>query len=174
MEYNVTNLSKGEFLRLWDLVLIAREGIHIPKQSAALYRVSDNTGDFADWDPRAVSRFDLVGMYYYDGQIWLKSGEPFREMQDTVLHELAHHEVPHESHGRTWRKVFGTAYTLFLRESGYGWGEIHSILYTSVIVPYRIFRSITDPAEQRRIIRSEVRGIIRHAKHKIPILTGRG
>lgn len=172
MEYRVS-FPKEEFLRLWDLVLIAREGIHIPYPTAALYRVSDRLEDFSETDRPAISKPDFVGMYYHDGQIWLKPGEPFDHMQDTALHELAHHEVPHEAHGPTWRKVFGTSFAFYLRELGYTWDEIRATLYSGVVAPYREFRRIKDPEDQRQIRRNEVEGIVRHAQKKMPILTQR-
>jgi hypothetical protein len=177
MEYHIKELPKEEFLRLWDLVLIAREGVRMPfhwEPATALYRVSDRTEDFCTTDRPAITRNGYVGVYFHDGQIWLKSGESYRDLQDTALHELSHHEVPHECHGPTWRKVFGTAYSLYLRETGYGWDEIRHRLYVGVVEPYRVFRKIEDPAEQRRIIRGEVTGIIRQAKNKIPVLTESG
>lgn len=177
MEYNVTGLPKEEFLRLWDMVLIAREGVRMPfhwEPATALYRVSDRLEDFSETDRPAITNGEYVGMYYHDGQVWFKPGESFRDLQDTALHELSHHEVPHEQHGPTWRKVFGTSYALYLRESGYGWDEIRHVLYTGIVAPYRVFRKITDPVEQRRIIRSEVSGIVRHAKNQMPALTQQG
>jgi hypothetical protein len=177
MEYNVKSLPKEEFLRLWDLVLIARDGVRMPfhwEPATALYRVSDSVEDFGETDRPAISNDEFVGMYYHDGQIWLKPDQSYRDMQDTVLHEIAHHEVPHEAHGRTWRLVFGTAYALYLRENGHSWDEIRHYLYAGVVAPNRVFRSIVDPAEQRRVIRAEVVRITRQAKKKIPILTERG
>jgi hypothetical protein len=175
MEYNVTGFPKEEFLRLWDLVLIAREGINIPlfQRHPTLYRVSDRLEDFCETDRPAISNDEFVGLYYHDGQIWMKAGAPFRDMQDTALHEIAHHEVPHECHGPTWRKVFGTSFALYLRECGYGWDEIRHVVYSGVVAPYRVFRKISDPAEQRRIIRKESQAIVRHAKSRIPVLQQR-
>lgn len=174
MEYRVTDLPKEEFLRLWDLVLIARDGLPSPGKQAALYRVSERFEDFSEMDRPAIAGDEFVGMYYHDGQIWFKPGQSYRDLQDTSLHELAHHEVPHECHGPTWRRVFGTALALYLRESGYGWDEIRHILYAGVVSPYRVFRKIGDPAAQRLIIRKEVSGIISQAKKKIPVLTEMG
>lgn len=176
MEYRVTSLSKEEFLRLWDLVLIARGDIRypIPYHPVALYRVSERLEDFCETDRPAISGDEYVGMYYHDGQIWLKPDQPYSEMQDTALHELAHHEIPDEAHGPKWRKVYGTALALHLRESGYGWDETRYMLYAGVVAPNRVFRKIDHPEEQRRIIRAEVNRIIRNAKEKLPILTQRG
>lgn len=177
MEYNVKSLPKEEFLRLWDLVLIAREGVRMPfhwEPATALYRVSDRLEDFSETDRPAISGNEFVGMYYHDGQIWFKPDESYRDMQDTALHEIAHHEVPHEAHGPTWRKVYGSAFALYLRECGYGWDEIRHLVYAGVVAPNRVFRKISDPVEQRRIIRAESRAIVRHAKSRMHILTERG
>jgi hypothetical protein len=177
MQYNVKGFSKEEFLRLWDLVLIARDGVRMPfhwEPATILYRVSDNLEDFSETDRPAIAKGEFVGMYYHDGQIWLKPGESFRDLQDTALHEIAHHEVPHEAHGPTWRKVYGSALALYLRECGYGWDEIRHMIYAGVVAQYRVFRKVSDPVEQRRIIRAESKAIVRHAKKKISVLTERG
>lgn len=177
MEYNVKSLPKEEFLRLWDLVLIARDGVRMPfhwEPATALYRVSDRLEDFSTTDRPAITRDSFVGMYFHDGQIWFKPDESYRDLQDTALHELAHHEVPHESHGPTWRKVYGSALALYLRECGHSWDEIRHILYAGVVIPNRVFRKVDDPAQQRLIVRKEVSRILRHAKNKIPTLTERG
>ena len=177
MEYNVNSLPKEEFLHLWDLVLIAREGVRMPfhwEPAIALHKVSDRLEDFSETDRPAISSDKFVGMYYHDGQIWFKPDQSYRDMQDTALHELTHHEVPHEAHGPTWRKVFGTAYALHLCESGYGWNEIHHTLCAGVVPPHRVFRRIDHPGEQRRIIRSETNWMVRHAQKKLPVLTQRG
>lgn len=176
MEYQVTCLPKEEFLRLWDLVLIARDGLEIPRQyqPVALYRVSERLEDFSEMDRPAIAGDEFVGMYYHDGQIWLKWDQFFHDLQDTSLHELSHHEVPHEAHGPTWRKVFGTSFALHLRECGHEWGDIDRMLYSDVVARYRVFRKIEDPVEQQRILQAEVKGIIRHAKTKMRVLTERG
>lgn len=177
MEYNVTSFPKEEFLRLWDLVLIARDGVRMPfhwEPAIALYRVSECSEDFCETDRPAISGDEFVGMYWHDGQIWLKPGQSYRDMQDTALHELAHHEVPHEAHGPTWRKVYGTAYALYLRECGYEWDVIRNRLFVFVVQPNRVFRKITNPNDQRLAIRKEVSAIVRHAKKKIPVLTEMG
>lgn len=174
MEYNVQVFPKEEFLRLWDIVLIAREEIPIYSQTAALYRVSDCLEDFCETDRPAATRSDYVGLYYHDGQIWLKPGEFYSEMQDTVLHELAHHEVPHEAHGRTWRKVFGISLALHLREYGFEWDDIESTVRTQVIERYRRFRTVTRPMDKKRIVREEIGDIIRRAENKMSVLTERG
>jgi hypothetical protein len=167
MDYNVTDFPKEEFLRLWDIVLLARTGTLSPPYPIPLHRVSDRLEDFAETDRPAITNGEYVGMYYHDGQIWLKPGESFREMQDTVLHELSHHEVAYEAHGPRWREVYGTALALYLRESGYKWQEIYYVVWQNVIAPYRGFRKFTDPEQQRQIIRGEVTRIIRQAKNKI-------
>jgi hypothetical protein len=175
MYYNVGDLSKDEFLRLWDLVLIAREDVTIPQLWATpvpLRQVSDREEDFSEKDRAFINKRDHVGMYAYDGQIWMKPGEPFHDMQDTVLHELSHHEVPHECHGPTWRKVFGTALALHLRECGASWGEVHCAV-EDVVWSYRKARNIKVFAEQARVRRAEAECIVRSAKRKIPILNRR-
>jgi hypothetical protein len=177
MEYNVKDFPKKEFLRLWDLVLIARDGVRMPfhwEPATTLYRVSDRLEDFCETNRPALASGEFVGMYVHDGAIWMKPDESFRDMQDTALHEIAHHEVPHEAHGPTWRKVFGTAYVFYLRELGYDWGAVRHTLHTGVVSSHRVFRSVTDPVGQKRIIDKEVTWIIRHAQKKMPVLTERG
>lgn len=177
MEYKVEGLSKEEFLRLWDLVLIAREGVRMPfhwEPATVLHRVSDCVEDFCDVDKPAISKPGFDGMYYSDGQIWFKRGQSFRDLQDTAIHELAHHEVPHERHGKAWRKVCGTALALHLRERGQSWPEIRQAIASQVVWPYRRYRTIMDPAEQTRIGRAEIQSITLSAIKKVPILTARG
>lgn len=176
MEYNVSSLPKEEFLRLWDVVLLAREGIntYTPYYPVALHRVSDRPEDFSESDRPTIAKPDYLGVYYYDGQIWIKSSEPFRDVQDTVLHEIAHHEVPCESHGKTWRKVYGTALALHLCECGFEWDEIHHQIDIMAVAPNRVFRTITDPKEQRSIVLDEISWIVDHAKSKVGVLRERG
>lgn len=177
MEYNVQCLPKEEFLRLWDLVLIVRDGVRMPfhwEPATVLYRVSDRQEDFSETDKPAISQPGYDGMYFHDGQVWFNRNLSFTELQDTALHELTHHEVPHEVHGPTWRKVFGTALALHLRECGDSWDEIRHAIETQVVWPYRRFRTIVDPAEQTRIGRAEIQRIVVSAIRKIPILTARG
>jgi len=174
MDYNITDFPKEEFLRLWDLVLIAREGTHTPWQPAALYRVSERIEDFAETDRSAILKPGYSGMYYNDGQIWMNREERFRDKQDTALHELVHHEIPHEAHGNTWRKVYGTALALHLRECGESWNVIRSLIHTRAILPYRTFRSDKTDLEKKQAWADEVEAIVQHAQSKMAILTERG
>jgi hypothetical protein len=174
MDYNLTDFPKEEFLRLWDLVLVAREGITVPQKTAALSRVSERIEDFSETDRPAISKPGFEGMYYFDGQIWFKPGQSFRDKQDTALHELAHHEVPHEAHGSTWRKVFGIALVFHLRECGYEWDRIvHEIRYQVVQPNYRQ-RDLTARKKANQTMQSEVDRIVRLAQDKMHILTERG
>lgn len=174
MEYRVSKISKDEFLRLWDIVLLARDGTIKCGGPLPLSRVSDRVEDFCEEDRLAISAPGYVGMYYNDGQIWLKPDEPFAELQQTAIHELAHHEVPIENHGPKWRRVFGTALALHLRECGESWPDIRFEVGRQVVYPYLNHRTVTDPVEQAWKERKEVDSIIRNAVKKIPTLTYRG
>lgn len=174
MDYNVTEFPKEEFLRLWDIVLIAREGIETPWGPSALYRVSQRIEDFAETDRPAILKPGYSGMYYNDGQIWMNREESFREKQDTALHELAHHEVPHEAHGATWRKVYGTALAFHLRECGESWDAISQLIHTHAVWPYRSFRSEKTSEEKRQAWAEETEAIVQRSKARISTLTERG
>lgn len=173
MQYQVQDLSKDEFLRLWDIVLIARDGTNKCGGPMPLSRVSDRVEDFCEEDRHSISAPGYVGMYYSDGQIWLKPGEPFSELQQTALHEIAHHEVPTENHGPKWRKVFGTALALHLRECGYAWPGVRFEVGRQAVYPYLHHRTVTDPVEQVWKERKEVDHIVRNAMKKIPTLAYR-
>lgn len=172
-KYNVPEIPVEDFNRMRYLVELAFRAARPRSKLEPVVHIETVSTDMNDMPIRRNQSKMLaeryVGWAFGEMAIWLRPNRPLLDMQRTAIHEITHLRSTGDAHGPQWRKTFGIAWALWLKEQGYDWDRIRWEIYQNVR-RYRRYRAWSPKgdyiptSEYYRRLNEETDSIIKVAK----------
>lgn len=151
MHYNIREIPEAEFNRMRYFVERAYQRVN-RRGPVGPVDINVATTDAHDLtiSPKRKKRVlnDRYAGFAFqpENDIWLKGGRSAFDMRRTAIHEIAHLRSEGDTHGPKWRKTFGIAWAMWMREHGHSWAEVRKEIADNTY-RYRKYRAWTPKGE---------------------------